>query len=429
MAFKSIVRLIKDTMGFEAESVGKDVVERGIALRMKECQIESDQEYLSLVKNSDDERQHLINQITVPETWFFRDHEPFHMLSDFVSRVWVHEDGKPLRVLSIPCSTGEEPYTIAMVMAEAGMPEGSFVVDGVDINTGVIECAERGVYTQNSFRADDLAFRDKYFDKQDNSYVLSDEIKSSVSFFHQNVMDYDFMKGRGPYHVVFCRNMLIYFNIENKYKVLKKVHGLMCPDGLLFLGHAETGRIDHKLFDTMKHPGAFAYRWRDPFITAKTEKTATKVKTPQVVSATAFGKNKPFSSNTSSYKEPPPENLATENSSGIECLQENVVEVRELQHIQDIADKGELEKAAENCNDYILANPYSAKGYCLLGVIQLANNDGAAIESFRKALYLDPNHYQSLVHLSILSEEDGNQKAAENYRARAERVGDSHSVN
>jgi chemotaxis protein methyltransferase WspC len=223
--------------------------------------------------------------------------------------------------------------------------------------------------------------------------------------------------------------MLIYFNIENKYKVLEKIHGLMCPDGLLFLGHAETGRIDYKLFETMRHPGAFAYRWRDPFITEKTEKPATKVKTPPVVSATAFKKNKPFSSNTSSYKERPPENLATENFSGVECIQENVVEIGELQHIENIADKGELEKAVVSCNDYILANPYSAKGYCLLGVIQLANNDGAAIESFRKALYLDPDHYQSLVHLSILSEEDGNQKAAENYRVRAERVSGSRAVN
>ncbi len=94
-----------------------------------------------------------------------------------------------------------------------------------------------------------------------------------------------------------------------------------------------------------------------------------------------------------------------------------------LEVVQCLADRGQLSVALDRCRKYLENHPESAEGYCLQGIIELANEtDASATESFRKALYIDPNHYYALIHLSVLAEEQGNVDAAENYRARADRV-------
>ena len=278
MPFDMIQHLIKSVMGLSSESVGVDTIKRIVERRMEATGVKQVHDYVALVERSPEEKQNLINAVSVPETWFFRDHEPFKVLSDHVKKLRLTKSTLPIKVLSVPCSSGEEPYSIAMVMMEAGLSENQFHIDAVDISTAVIEKARLGSYGNNSFRGKENGLRDKYFQLTDDGrYQISSRIKKSVRFHNANVLDDGFMSANGPYDIVFCRNLLIYFDYETKCKVLATLHRLMCSAGLLILGHAETGRMAEGLFETLRLPGAFAYR--------KSDSSAQKKPTPAADSA------------------------------------------------------------------------------------------------------------------------------------------------
>ncbi len=399
MAFEAILRAIKNEMGLSPETVGQDTVERIIERRMKTVGEKSITSYSRLFETSVDEKQALFNEMSVPETWFFRDHEPFKVLSSYIKG---REPGRrPLKILSIPCSTGEEPYSIAMVLNDIGMNKKQFRIDAVDISTEVINKARKGVYGNNSFRGKDIAYRDKYFEHNDETYAISDDIKSTVNFFNSNVLADGFMRGKGPYDVVFCRNMLIYFDYKTKCKVLNILSDLMSRNGLLVLGHAETGRMPDGLFVSLHLPGSFAYHKAAALMPKFVNVPAAPMATKSVVKKTR------------QLVEPVVEDvpLSVENVDAW------------IDSIQAMADAGQLKEAITECERLIEQVPDSAQGYYLKGVVLLAfDADSDAMDAFKKAIYLDPKNYQSLIHLAVLAEERGDLSASENYRARAERL-------
>ncbi len=406
MSFEAILYLIKHEMGLFPESIGLNTVERIVERRMQAVSEKSYASYYRLVENSVDEKQALFNEISVTETWFFRDHEPFKVLSAYIKKLGVVES--PLKVLSIPCSSGEEPYSIAMVLNDVGLSKDQFIIDAVDINTEVLKKAHKGVYGNNSFRGKDIAYRDKYFEHKDGMYFISDDIKSTVNFCNSSVLGDGFMRGKGPYDVIFCRNLLIYFDYETKCKVLNTLHELMSEKALLILGHAETGRMPEGLFESIHLPGSFAYH-KAGISVPKRAKSASVI-----ASATSF----------SDATKKTSKNAALKKTLAVEVAVPTVKNVAEwIDSIQALADTGQLKEAITECDSLIEAVPDSAQGYYLKGVVLLAfDADVEATVAFKKAVYLDPNNYQSLIHLSVLSEELGELRAAENYRARADRL-------
>jgi len=410
MSFEAVFHVIKNEMGLSPETVGLDTVERIIERRMKAVGEKYVASYCRLVKESVDEKQALFNEVSVPETWFFRDHEPFKVLAEYVKDIEL--GGGVLNILSIPCSTGEEPYSIAMVLNDLGLGKDQFKIDAVDISTEVLKKARKGIYTENSFRGKDIAFRDKYFEHKKGLYAISADIKSTVNFVNKNVLDEGFMSGKGLYDVIFCRNLLIYFDYETKCKVLNTLSGLMSKRAMLVLGHAETGRMPEGVFESLHLPGSFAFK------KAGTSSVPRSTKhTSVVASATSFA----------SLVMKPPRSVvhtAVRNAQVIEApvaIFDNVDEWSAS--IEALADAGKLKEAITECDSLIESVPDSAQGYYLKGVVLLAfDADVEAISAFKKAVYLDPKNYQSLIHLAVLSEESGELRASENYRARAERL-------
>lgn len=411
MPTKEIYEIIKSTVGLDVASVGEDTIRRIVRLRMEEVKCNDVNAYLGILQNSNEERQNLINDITVPETWFFRDDKPFNLLSEYVSKTWNPAYfGQKLNILSVPCSTGEEPYSIAIALMESGLSHDDYVIDAVDVSTRVLEMARNGVYGQNSFRGRDESFRRKYFEQKRGQYKIIDSIKSSVSFYHENVLSAKFMCERGPYDVVFCRNLLIYFDMDTKRQVLKKLSDVMTHDGILFLGHAETGRMTTDLFESLRRPGTFAYKKLDESSKAKSIDFPSTV-----VSFATERKKTPIKKAPSSHPDKASNisRFSTSKADGSLLLDE----------IQVLADKGELDKAQQECVKYLTDKPDSAEGHYLLGLVKQAqNNNEEATASFKRSIYLDPNHFQALVHLAVLAEERGDSKAAANYRARSEKV-------
>jgi chemotaxis protein methyltransferase WspC len=431
MSFENLQHLIRSETGLTVESVGADTIRRFIERRMQAVGIQDVYNYLALVESSPVEKQNLINEVMVPETWFFRDHEPFRVLEEYVKEMILKSPGRSVKVLSVPCSTGEEPYSIAMVMLEAGLGQKQFQIDAADISTAVIEKAISGSYGSNSFRGKDNSLRDKYFQLAgDGRYHIDARIRNAVRFHNANVLDASFMEGCGPYDIVFCRNMLIYFDYETKCRVLTTLHKLMADAGLLILGHAETGRMPDSLFDTLHLPGAFAYRKVDP---AASRNPVAPI-SPSAVDVSALNRLNRFArqfakkaANTQeNVKKPLPRQEEKRVSRQLEAEslpvsgQDNVAVI---DNIQSLADQGDLKEALTVCDRLIESVPDLAQAYYLKGVILLAMDlDEDAGIAFKRALYLDAQHYESMIQLSVLAEEAGDLQAAENYRARAERA-------
>lgn len=150
--------------------------------------------------------------------------------------------GTKIRVWSAGCSSGEEPYTLAMLVRDVRLPAGTAVeIYATDINQRVLAKAKEGIYTDNSFRTTDEAFRSRWFQPEGpGKWRIKEEIRQSVTFTRFNLFDLDRYSLLAPFDVIFCRNVIIYFDLEVKAKVVDRFHDRLKPGGYLLLGHSES---------------------------------------------------------------------------------------------------------------------------------------------------------------------------------------------
>ena len=209
--------LLKQAMGLDAASIGSPAVERAVQVRMDASDLSDLGAYLEFARASDAELQQLIETIVVPETWFWRDPQAFALLSRWAFESWLPKNPLgPLRLLSLPCSTGEEPYSMAMTLLEAGFPAGRMSIDAVDISERALALARRAIYGKNSFRGAEPALRDQYFEAAGDAWRLRESVQSHVRFQQSNIFADDCLPGAERYDVIFCRNVLIYFDRETQ---------------------------------------------------------------------------------------------------------------------------------------------------------------------------------------------------------------------
>ena len=420
MVYSAIENLLKEKIGLDPSSIGSSSVTRIIRRCFTESGHDDLDGYIRALQTSGQEMKTLIEAIVVPETWFFRDKKPFLFFRDHVKKHWLPGDKTSqgiLRILSVPCSTGEEPYSLAMALSDIGYPSSRYQIDAVDISTDAIARARRGTYSENSFRGDEMDFRDQYFVKENKDYKLSEKIREMVNFYHGNLLDTGSFPVYGPYHIIFCRNLLIYFDRADQGRTISALHNLLALDGVFFMGHAETSQILNGWFSPLKYRGAFAFRKlsSNHLLPGKTgeikiESRGRKAITPGKSPATAVGniisRHRPFSA---------PEHKQIPMTSA--------VVIKNLDHVRMLADEGRLSEASALCKQYVADHPDSSEAYYLLGVLNDASGDaGEAEEMFRKAVYLDPHHHEALLHLSLHAERSGNKTASRNLKRRAKRA-------
>lgn len=423
MATKVIEEFLKNAIGLDTTSIGSVTVDRSVRRRMVECKSPDEQAYFKLLTVSPPELQALIDEVTVPETWFFRGVEPFRLLAEYVSLEWrIANPGKVFRILSVPCSSGEEPYSIAMVLMDIGLAKDQFNIDAVDINTKIIDRAKLGVYGRNSFRGDEGDVVGRYFHEVENGYAINGVVRSSVNFMHKNLMDKDFLCGVQTYDAIFCRNLLIYFDRPTQTMALMKLHGLLSVQGMLFVGHAESGCVDNALFSIVRREGAFAYRKSigpkgEADTASSEEKDADK---PIFKEGSTYKKNiKRSARSGSAAASPAIKAMKTTLAAAVPGGNESDFLAKAAQ----LADRGELDEAGWLCEKQLGLDACSADAYYLLAVIREAQGHlQFAQELFHKALYLDPKHYQALIHLAGHAERQGDLTAAATYRTRAKRL-------
>ena len=165
MGLAALENLLKASMGLSAASIGSSAIARAVQERQEACNLADVQAYLERVRGSGTELQALIEAVVVPETWFFRDSRAFAALARLAPEDWpqTHPEGL-VSLLSLPCSTGEEPYSMAMALLDAGVPANRFRVDAVDISARQPRAGHACGYGNNSFRGHELGFRDRHFD-------------------------------------------------------------------------------------------------------------------------------------------------------------------------------------------------------------------------------------------------------------------------
>ncbi len=210
------------------------------------------------------ELDHLIELVVINETYFFREYDQLKLFSEEVLPVYLREKGtnKNLRLLSAGCSTGDEAYTLAIILRE--MVEDfefwDIKIDAVDISNRVLEIARRAVYTNRSLRETPYLYRDKYFEKLADSYRLKQIVRDMVTLSKVNLYSETEM-GRLPcFDIVFCRNVLIYFDLSSAATVLENLYNKMRPGAFIFLGVSESvGRLSG-LFELVRFGKHFAYR-------------------------------------------------------------------------------------------------------------------------------------------------------------------------
>ncbi|HYA31932.1 MAG TPA: protein-glutamate O-methyltransferase CheR, partial [Thermodesulfovibrionales bacterium] len=220
--------------------------ERRLSRRLKLHHLGDFRDYYRLLlydKRKEDELTAAIEVLTVNETFFFREKNQLKAFSDEILPEIgeTNREKKKIRIWSAGCSTGEEPYTIAMLILEYGGLYGwDIEILGSDINQRVLTTARRGIYRKNSFRTAEPSLIRKYFKEEDGSFLISEDVKRLVSFSCLNLLDPFKVRFMGQMDVIFCRNVLIYFDHPARKKVVENFHSNLVEGGYLLLGHAES---------------------------------------------------------------------------------------------------------------------------------------------------------------------------------------------
>ena len=254
--------LLKRKMGLDSRSIGAAAVERAVRHRMSATGVDDERDYLMRVQASPAEMQLLIESVVVPETWFFRYPESQQAMAQLACERLFGAgaaDERVLRVLSLPCSSGEEPYSIAMALLDAGVPASRFQIDALDISERVVQFARRGLYGRNSFRGDALDYRDRYFTETGDGHQLSAQVMEQVRFQSGNLFDAGLLAHAPAYDFVFCRNLLIYFDQATQERAVQVLRRHTREDGVLFVGPAETSLLTARRLPPVAMPHCFAF--------------------------------------------------------------------------------------------------------------------------------------------------------------------------
>jgi len=390
MVQAAIETMLRQKIGLEANSIGSRTIARGVEQRRIACGLRDQMSYLRHLQTSAQELEELIETVVVPETWFFRDKEPFVYLAQYVTTTAL-KASEPLRLLSVPCATGEEPLSIAMTLLDAGLAPSQFRIHAIDISKRALQKAKQGIYSKRSFRGG-VPVPQRYFQEVADGYQVRPLLRDTVKFMQGNILKPGFLT-EGKYHIIFCRNLLIYLDRAARNQVLRDLDNALVPRGLLFVGAAETAQITAKNYTLIRHAFAFAYR--------KENLAAVPLKLPPAKIIESQIANSPAPS-------PPPKPQRVASS---------------LELARVLADQGQLAEAAKQCEFHLSAHRTDVQAYSLLGVIyQGLNCLEQAEQSFQKAIYLNPYAYEALVHLALLKEQRGDQAGAEILRQRVQRL-------
>lgn len=411
-AVEQLLQRLHNELGFEAERIGFATVSRALKGRMEALNLQDAAYYPTLAWQQPEEWRAFIDAVVVPESWFMRGPESFAWVQRLVRRqTWP----KPLRCLSLACAGGEEPYSLALTLAGAGCLPHQVVLDAVDISARNLAHTRQGRYSEFALRAVDASFRERHFRKTDTGdYQLHPEWLGWLRLHQGNIIDDAWQPPSSPYHIIFCRNVMIYFTAAMQRHLMRRLTQWLAPHGLLVVGHAE-GSLTRQFFQpwggaktlgfglrpVVQEPVSVLPAWTTLPLEVQWAPAPTQAAdappAPPVVPAAAL---------PASITPPPAPSLA---------------------EAQRLADRGAWATATTQSLAYLATLAPSAlvqraETYFLLGLIALAQQQYPEAEAYwRKVIYLVPEHALALRYLSVL-ERQGHIRTGNRWQARWQQV-------
>jgi chemotaxis protein methyltransferase CheR len=246
------------------------LLESRLTNRLAELGLSSFEDYYYCLKYGSDKTKNeitnLFDVVTTNETSFFRNPPQLDAFKVVIQKSYLNGNGPitaPIRMWSSACSTGEEAYTLAIIMEELMQTTKlkiPYIIYATDISQKVLESAKRAVFSQYSIRNTDESLRNKYFTEENNMFKLKENVKKNVKIDFMNLMDENAYRIYKQIDIIFCRNVLIYFDEKMKKKVIENLYECLKPKGFLTIGHAESLHNISRAFKPLVFPGTIAYQ-------------------------------------------------------------------------------------------------------------------------------------------------------------------------
>ena len=261
---------IYEQCGIYIAETRKYLIENRLSNRLKELNLKNFGEYYYYLRfdvNRRAEMTKLFEVITTNETSFYRNPPQLQVFQDKVLKAELEKlraaRTRKLRIWSAGCSTGEEPYTLAMILHEVlktELPTWDIKITANDLSEAVLASARKGIYGDYALRTTPPEITARYFKKEGNNYHVDPKLKHLISFGPINLSDKAMLKRVERSHIIFCRNVIIYFDDEMKRQVIESMYDNLLPGGCLLIGHSESLHNISRAFKPEHHVGTIVYR-------------------------------------------------------------------------------------------------------------------------------------------------------------------------
>jgi chemotaxis protein methyltransferase CheR len=263
--FVAVRDLIRDRFGIWYDDQKRFLLLSRLSTRLAKRGVETFGSYVAFLRNDpkrEDEWNDLASVLSNNETYFFRERAQLKTLAGSILDEFRGRSSR-LRLWSAACSSGEEPYSLAITLIETGKIADSMLsIRATDISPRALDLARKAFYRALSFRATEPAMIQRWFRSEGDGFVVDDRVKRLVSFGRLNLLDGPQVAAEGPFDAIFCRNVLIYFDKATQKRVVESFAKALRPGGYLFLGHAESLFHLTDLYEPVVGPDSIVYRLR-----------------------------------------------------------------------------------------------------------------------------------------------------------------------
>lgn len=433
--FNALAKLLHDAAGLAFDASRRESLSYSVTERMRASGCTDVLAYLALLRDNDKERQSLLDEVTIPETHFFRNPPQIRALRQYVlpEILRLATQTKRLRIWSAGCSTGEEPYTLAMLVREL-LPAASgwdVQIIATDVSTRALAAARAGRYAERSFVMTDPIDLKRFFtlDTEAGSWQVRDEIRDLVEFRHHNLVTEPPPFEPGQLDLVFCRNVTIYFDRDTTKALMRRLHGCLRDGGYLFLGHAETLWQVTDAFSLVSLGDAFVYR-RQPDSGERRRVLPDRRTEDEPRPTRADRRRGPDDRRDAEVVQPkralrPPPVVPPRTTPERSVPRQAPAPSDPLAAVRAAVSAGRYAEAADLAAECGIAEPLRSEAHYLHG-LALTNlgRDSEALVVLRKAVYLDPQ--DGFAHFLLggaLERCDETIAAARSYRAAAATLG------
>ena len=261
--FVALRDLIRERYGIWYDDQKRFLLLSRLSTRLAKRGIETYGSYVQFLRRDphrEDEWNDLASVLSNNETYFFRERAQLKALAGEIVDEFLKRSSR-VRLWSAACSSGEEPYSLAMTLLETGkVSESLLTIRATDISSRVLDLADKGFYRALSFRATEPAMIQRWFRPDGEGFIVDPRVKRMVNFGRLNLLDDAHVAAEGPFDAIFCRNVLIYFDKPTQKRVVESFAKALRPGGYLFLGHAESLFHLTDLYEPIVGPDAIVYR-------------------------------------------------------------------------------------------------------------------------------------------------------------------------